>query len=607
MISNAEHSDTETEDENLTEPIENDQTVLKVVAKHAHKNIVVYVLQEDLLKPYDEETRLFFGTYPEMQRPEEILKSSIIAKESQSSLRSFYKNMRSGISDGNVYCKVIDAGIEKWYNLMYTNVFSRKFHGSVSIITMENVTGFRQDELALQFYQNFKRAFLLQNAFLLKFDLTCNKYEDFDGVQPEECMAEAGMTYSDYIRNFSKKMIYVKDREKFLSFMQREGILQAIAYGRTFLENDFRKIPKCDANPYEWLRIKGYIVQDSYSRDSELVFICLNMGDDQKRLQEQTDYVTGVDSREEVTKKIKTCLKTADKSLLSAFVLIGIDSFQQINDKFGHPYGDKILYDTMCICKSLTYKNDLAGRIGGNGFVFFMSGFNEISEIAKKAEMMNWALFQEIKEDMRLTVSIGISVYPKDGTDFETLYKKADAALYQASYSGGNQACFYSQDVPFVRALKEPQERLTEKEENKGVYIRTFGFFDVFINGRAILFRSEKAKEFFAVLVDRRGGYVAPTDIISCLWEEDSTNKRTLSRCRKVAMLLRQTLQEYGIEDIMESQNGIRRIVPEKVNCDLYHYLDGRPGAKDLFRGTYMANYSWGEMTLADLQFHEKP
>ena len=51
-----------------------------------------------------------------------------------------------------------------------------------------------------------------------------------------------------------------------------------------------------------------------------------------------------------------------------------------------------------------------------------------------------------------------------------------------------------------------------------GIYIRTFGYFDVFVNGTPIAFRHEKAKELLAVLVDRRGGYVTAREIIACLW-----------------------------------------------------------------------------------------
>ena len=62
-----------------------------------------------------------------------------------------------------------------------------------------------------------------------------------------------------------------------------------------------------------------------------------------------------------------------------------------------------------------------------------------------------------------------------------------------------------------------------------------------------------------------------------------------------------QVLEEYGISEIIESVNGKRRIVTERVQCDLYDYLSGKPEHSSLFKGSYLTNYSWAETTLAEL------
>ena len=133
------------------------------------------------------------------------------------------------------------------------------------------------------------------------------------------------------------------------------------------------------------------------------------------------------------------------------------------------------------------------------------------------------------------------------------------------------------------------------------VSIRTFGYFDVFVGEKPIAFRNKKAKELFALLVDRRGGYISSEEAISFLWEDDPVNPVTLSRYRKVALRLKNTLAEYGISGIMETVDGKRRIVAEKVRCDLYDYLSGGKEYEQLFKGSYLNNYSWGENTLAEL------
>lgn len=139
------------------------------------------------------------------------------------------------------------------------------------------------------------------------------------------------------------------------------------------------------------------------------------------------------------------------------------------------------------------------------------------------------------------------------------------------------------------------------KETEKKVSVRTFGYFDVFLNGKAIPFRHSKSKELLAILIDRRGGFVSSGDIISCLWEEETVNKTTQSRCRKVQLRLIEELKRYGIEEIVESKNGLRRIVTEMVECDLFQYCSGQEQYKHLFKGAYLTNYSWGELTLGEL------
>lgn len=140
-------------------------------------------------------------------------------------------------------------------------------------------------------------------------------------------------------------------------------------------------------------------------------------------------------------------------------------------------------------------------------------------------------------------------------------------------------------------------ERKASKQE-QAVVIRTFGYFDVFVEGKAIAFRNEKSKELLALLVDRRGGFVTSSEAISYLWEDEAVSQLTLARYRKVALRLKNLLEEYGIAHIVETVDGKRRIVPQNVSCDLFDYLAGQ---KELFKGSYLLNYSWGEVTAAEL------
>lgn len=157
----------------------------------------------------------------------------------------------------------------------------------------------------------------------------------------------------------------------------------------------------------------------------------------------------------------------------------------------------------------------------------------------------------------------------------------------------------------YIMLYNMEEQRTGPAPSGQGIIsIRTFGYFDVFVGGKAIAFRTQKAKELFALLVDRRGGYISSDEAIGFLWEDEPVNPVTLARYRKVALRLKNILEEYGIADIVESVGGKRRLVTEKVQCDLYDYLSGKEEFALSFKGSYLTNYSWAETTLGALTNH---
>lgn len=155
----------------------------------------------------------------------------------------------------------------------------------------------------------------------------------------------------------------------------------------------------------------------------------------------------------------------------------------------------------------------------------------------------------------------------------------------------------------YVMLYKMGPDKVAENKNPQphDIFIRTFGYFDVFVNDKPIAFRNKKAKELLALLVDRRGGYVTSEEAIAYLWEDEPVNAVTLARYRKEALRLKNTLEECGIGHIIESVNGKRRIIPEEIRCDLYDYLSKKEEYADLFKGSYLTNYGWGEITLGEL------
>lgn len=130
-----------------------------------------------------------------------------------------------------------------------------------------------------------------------------------------------------------------------------------------------------------------------------------------------------------------------------AIVFIDLDNFKQINDRYGHTAGDEVLKWVAKSFLSCTGSEDMAGRIGGDEFVLFLSG--DQYESREEIEEASRNVCQKIRESIRqapaaerLTCSMGISFYPEDGTDYGSLVDKADQALYRAKHRGKDRCVF---------------------------------------------------------------------------------------------------------------------------------------------------------------------
>lgn len=138
--------------------------------------------------------------------------------------------------------------------------------------------------------------------------------------------------------------------------------------------------------------------------------------------------------------------------------------------------------------------------------------------------------------------------------------------------------------------------RKTRDSLSKNIRIQTFGNFAVFINDSLLTFEREKAKELLAYLVDRHGSPVTTEQIAIVLWE-DVYDRKLKNKTTAVISSLRSTLKDAGIGSILvKSWNHIALDV-SKVKCDAYDFEKGDLNAINAFRGEYISNYSWAEVT----------
>lgn len=135
-----------------------------------------------------------------------------------------------------------------------------------------------------------------------------------------------------------------------------------------------------------------------------------------------------------------------------------------------------------------------------------------------------------------------------------------------------------------------------------GVRIQCFGNFDVFADGKPVIFGRPKAKEILAYLVDRKGASVSKKELAAILWGDKPYDHSVQSHLYVLITDLIQTLDKAGARDLIVKSRGLYSIDAEKILCDYYSFENGEAWGLNSYRGEYMNNYSWGEGRLKSFE-----
>lgn len=161
------------------------------------------------------------------------------------------------------------------------------------------------------------------------------------------------------------------------------------------------------------------------------------------------------------------------------FLLFDMDNFKQVNDCYGHIAGDAVLVRFAESLKVGARRSDVVCRLGGDEFAIFIRDKEDAEEFEEK--MANWLqeIGSAIDSEKKATVSVGIARMPQDGTDFLSLYNKADKALYHVKQNGKSNFHFYQdRELYYLRDsgddtqmdIRQLQAMVQEKGSRKGAY-----------------------------------------------------------------------------------------------------------------------------------------
>jgi len=143
-------------------------------------------------------------------------------------------------------------------------------------------------------------------------------------------------------------------------------------------------------------------------------------------------------------------------------------------------------------------------------------------------------------------------------------------------------------------------------ETGGDLFIRCFGFFEVFWKGEPLMFARRQTKELLALLIHREGAACTAEEASAILWPEEPDLKKAKPRLRNLVHDLRNTLADLGMGDLLIRRSGEIAIRRDAVDCDYYRMLNGDMDAVNAFRGEYMVQYPWAELNAGKLRFYSE-
>lgn len=197
------------------------------------------------------------------------------------------------------------------------------------------------------------------------------------------------------------------------------------------------------------------------------------------------------------------------------------------------------------------------------------------------------------------TEKVECDLYQILGGDKQEISRYAGEYMREYSWAESTNAMLDS--LASASVNKEMDAAARSEEDNKtadhtigGLYVRTFGSFQVFCNGIPLQFKYERSREMLAYLIDRNGAFCTKAELSKILFNGESGHDSYLKKLREDML---NVLDSCGCAACIITQRGRMAVNRRNIRCDYYDWLDGENGLKRVFMGEYMTQYAWAEKT----------
>lgn len=319
------------------------------------------------------------------------------------------------------------------------------------IVYRQNIDAEKRHHKMYQYQQILMEAAkgLYENIYEMDMTHNCAANEETHAYF-ESLGLPGGAPYDRFLHHVAEKQIKAEHRQRYLDAFLPDKVLEAYAGGTDSLVREIMMSTR--ANEFRWLRITARIFFWDEDKSVRIFSFRQNIEEEKKResllsAQARLDPLTGLYNKTATEGLIGEALASGRAGEgMYAFFILDIDNFKLVNDDFGHATGDVVLREFAGELKKQFRDTDVVGRIGGDEFVAFLAVPGR-AWVEKKASELGTVLrktFNSETGSFGISASIGVALAPEDGADFSSLYKNADAALYQTKKRGKNGFTVYA-------------------------------------------------------------------------------------------------------------------------------------------------------------------
>lgn len=221
------------------------------------------------------------------------------------------------------------------------------------------------------------------------------------------------------------------------------GKLLEVLHGNLRETIEIRQVNSLTKNEWRWIRVQCSVIYDSDHNPIKTIGVLKDITEDKSKLeslinQAQRDPLTQLYNQRVSQNLIEEYLCSSDSKNNDALLVIDIDDFKTVNDTFGHLEGNEVLVAVSKILLHNTHDKDIVARIGGDEFTIFIKSLTKDLIIKITNDILNDASKIKVKDNHKITLSIGIAFTDDSTKLYKDLFSKADKALYLSKADGKN-------------------------------------------------------------------------------------------------------------------------------------------------------------------------